>query len=592
MYLYNIKLWNFRKYGSNEAFDLEKPNLNLNFKKGLNLLIGENDAGKTAIIDAIKIALKTSSYEWIRISNEDFYMNSDRLRIELKFVEFSSLEAKNFTEYLSWEKVPEIDNDKEIVTLNVIYDINRKDGKIVPTDVKAGSDQVGKSLNAEARDYLKVTYLKPLRDAHAEFIPKKNSRLSQIFQEHVAFKGKEDHVLLKLFREFNEDITNYFNGKDKSGSDISDQDGKALKNIIDNTIKSFFDERSKTSINTTSADMKKILESLELTLYEVVNPGLGSLNRLFMASELIHLNRSEWSGLRLGLIEELEAHLHPQVQLKIIEDLIKHENTQLITTTHSPNLASKVTLDKIIVCRNNNAYSLDSMYTCLDKKNYVFLEKFLDVTKANLFFAKSLILVEGWAEEILIPVIAKKIGCDLIKNEVSIINVGNLGFSNYYKIFSRKNGDDMNIPIAVITDSDVKAYEEIVENSIKKYSKIQDDTYKTNCQVRVLDITSNFVQPSTPFASPEWTFEWCLYKSPTFRDTFIEITKQIHSKTDWTNFELKLAEKLISQSLNKTEIAYKLAKYIEDENCTINFSEINNDMYINYIIEAIKHVCR
>lgn len=42
MYLSNIRLWDFRKFGSVEDFDIEKPDLDLNFHKGLNVLIGEN----------------------------------------------------------------------------------------------------------------------------------------------------------------------------------------------------------------------------------------------------------------------------------------------------------------------------------------------------------------------------------------------------------------------------------------------------------------------------------------------------------------------------------------------------------------------
>ena len=73
MYLKNIKLWNFRKFGDNGEYDINKPNLSLNFTKGLNVLIGENDSGKTAIIDAIKIVLKTHAYEWIKIEHDDFF---------------------------------------------------------------------------------------------------------------------------------------------------------------------------------------------------------------------------------------------------------------------------------------------------------------------------------------------------------------------------------------------------------------------------------------------------------------------------------------------------------------------------------------
>jgi putative ATP-dependent endonuclease of the OLD family len=61
-----------------------------------------------------------------------------------------------------------------------------------------------------------------------------------------------------------------------------------------------------------------------------------------MAAELLHLNKKNWSGLRLGLVEELEAHLHPQAQMQVIEAFQKQKDIQLILTTHSPNLASKL----------------------------------------------------------------------------------------------------------------------------------------------------------------------------------------------------------------------------------------------------------
>ena len=69
MYLSNIKLWNFRKFGTTCEIDLANPNLDLNLTKGLNVIIGENDSGKTAIIDAIKLVLKTHSYDYIRVDD-------------------------------------------------------------------------------------------------------------------------------------------------------------------------------------------------------------------------------------------------------------------------------------------------------------------------------------------------------------------------------------------------------------------------------------------------------------------------------------------------------------------------------------------
>lgn len=158
MYLQNIKLWNFRRFGA-EGFDIENPNLDLDFTKGLNVIIGENDSGKTAIIDAIKLVLKTHSYEYIKVEDKDFYHQSDRFRIELTFKELSDEEAKNFTEWLTWEG----EGDNIIPILKVFYDVKRKDDKIFPTDIKAGADNEGYSLTAEAREYLKITYLKTFK---------------------------------------------------------------------------------------------------------------------------------------------------------------------------------------------------------------------------------------------------------------------------------------------------------------------------------------------------------------------------------------------------------------------------------------------
>ena len=74
MILSQMKLWNFRKFKNKEN---EEAGLVVNFHKGLNALIGENDAGKTAIIDAIKLVLQTQSGEYARVSEDDFYTDAE-----------------------------------------------------------------------------------------------------------------------------------------------------------------------------------------------------------------------------------------------------------------------------------------------------------------------------------------------------------------------------------------------------------------------------------------------------------------------------------------------------------------------------------
>lgn len=596
MYLSNLKLWNFRKYGS-KKFNFESPDLDLDFNKNLNVLIGENDSGKTAIIDAIKIVLKTHSYEWIRVTEDDFYDDSDRFRIELKFENLQPEEAKYFTEWLSWEG----EKEEAVPFLKVNYDVSKNDERILTADIRAGSDKEGYPLNAEARHYLKTTYLKPLRDAQSELIPKRYSRLSQILKGHDIFKDEEDNELYKKFKKFNDDISSYF---DEPTNKKSENEGYQVKEVIDDFIHGFYDKNSESEFRTSEANLRSILETLELTISDVENPGLGTLNRLFMAVELLHLKRDSWPGLKLGLIEELEAHLHPQVQMKVIEKLQDNNDIQLILTTHSPNLASKIKLENLIICTNDNAFPMGSDYTELDKEDYIFLEKFLDVTKSNLFFAKGVILVEGWSEEIIIPTLAKEIGYNLTENEVSVINVGNVGFDHYYKIFLRKdNPDAMNVRVSVVNDVDVTAYKkDNIEKKDKEYyqRKCKEEITKKKNKIKYFGKSSSEKTQTIvkPFISSEWTLEWCFYKSDYMNEILKKATEKVHSKIFNTEkYEEELANRLLNSNLrfNKTKIAYQIEKSIRNEEVfkefDLNKKELYQDDTISYLIGAIKYAC-
>lgn len=597
MYLSNIKLWNFRKFGTNGELDLANPNLNLNFTKGLNVIVGENDSGKTAIIDAIKLVLKTHSYEYLRVEDKDFFQDSTRFRIQLIFKGLTTQEAKNFTEWLAWEGS---DNNIECY-LQLNYDVKRSYNRILPADIKAGVDDEGYLLTSEAKEYLKITYLKPLRDAENELIAKKNSRLSHILAGDPTFKGREnDHELVTIFNRLSTDLENYFKGEfvthrdDEQGvpQEYAPQEGRAIKDKIDGYIKDFYDERHQTLFNSTTNNIKGILEKLSLYLENQTNPGLGTLNRLFMAAELLHLNKSNWTGLRLGLIEELEAHLHPQAQMQVIEAFQKQKDIQLILSTHSPNLASKLSLENLIVCNNGNAFPMGQGLTKLNPVNYKFLEKFLDTTKANLFFAKGVIFVEGWAEEILLPSFAKLVGYDLTKHGVSVVNVGNIGFDHYSKIFTRYHEPLMTIPISVITDSDVREYIKIGEEvELRNQEDISAETAS-----KIEEIVSKNDQSVEYFIAPKWTLEYALFKSTSLSELFINTVRRIHTRTNWNvNFEKELAHKLINRGLNKTEIAYRMADAIdhdlllEEDQRTIHIDLDDANDTINYLIQAIKY---
>ena len=456
MFLSKLKLKNFRKY----------ENLEVPFKEGLNVLIGENDSGKTTIIDAIRILLGTQSYEYYYIDEKDFNNPNEEMEIECTF-SFKDNSYSKVAKFLEWitfndEKKPEL-----IVRLKAI----KKELKIKRT-ITAG--EIDLDTRFDLLDELRVTYLKPLRDANNELIAGRSSRLSQILKSHELFYKKEnEHPFIEFAKEFNENINKYF----------SDDEGKLILSNINKHLGEFLGKEKKedceTNINITEDKLDTILNSLNLSLSKN-KLGLGTLNQLYMSLELL-LFEIDKNTLNLCLIEELEAHLHPQAQLRTIKYLQNNfeKNSQIILTTHSVNLASSLKLENLILCKNKNVYSLGKDYTQLEEENYIFLEMFLDATKANLFFAKGVIFVEGSAENLLVPAIAEIIERPLDKYGVSIVNVSSTAFNSYSKIFLRKNEDEIiDIPIAIITDLDIK------DNSETKVIKLTEE--------RIREIEDNF----------------------------------------------------------------------------------------------------
>lgn len=603
MYIKTLKLWNFRKYGSSNDLN-RSPDLLVPFSKGLNVLIGENDSGKTAILDAIKLVLKTHAYEWIKIEKEDFTEYYEKLRIEIEFAGITDDEAKHFIEWLGWgdEVVSgEIETRPKLI---LIYQAELRDDKVIPSDIKAGMDGVGHLLNAEAREFLKCTYLKALRDADSELMAKKNSRLSQILQEHKLFKKSDKtkpHELETVIEDANAKIKSFFeNDNDDCGTNNKEQ----IITPINNYLKDFISEQHLSKFDISGSDIKNILEKISLGIEGYSKLGLGTMNRLFMAAELLHLKKENYDGLKLCLIEELEAHLHPQAQMKIIEVLESEakKDIQFILTTHSPNLASKVPIENLIICNKNDAYPLTKGKTKLEEKDYSYLRRFLDVTKSNLFFAKGLILVEGWSEEIIIPELAKKLGYDLTKKEVSIVNVASTAYLHFAKIFLRNDGKDIKIPIAIVTDLDNRPDENGDFKNVSDLDEKIDKTTKSkydNLETLRQELTNTSI---TLALAKEWTLEWCLYKSSSLSTLFKESVSEVHNKTDafkkaaiTDTFKSEFEQKLISKlrkdqgtsELDKVKVASALAERIKTSETLV----IGDDEYINYLIHAIKHAC-
>lgn len=479
MFISHVRINNFRLFGTGQnAFQLS-------LKPGLTALVGENDAGKTAVIDALRFVLGTRDQESMRLELTDFHHapsgeHANEITIRLTFSGLTGADRSTFAEYLTY-----LDGDTPETVLILTWVARRaeNDGparRFMPIEWRTGEKADGPLLDAGARFMLQATYLRPLRDAERAMSAGRGSRLSQILQHTKEIK---DHG-----EKFDPEANLTVDPSTLSVLGLGDYTSHLIENShgVKGTRKKLNEDylqplsfsgdalnaRVRISSNRDeSTRLRQLLEKLEVNLGDADNSGgthcrgLGSNNILFMACELLLLS-TEVDGFPLLIIEEPEAHLHPQRQLRLMAFLqaqaekkrVDGQHIQIIVTTHSPNLTSEVKLNNLVLLRDGRGYSMAEGQTKLTRSDYRFLQRFLDVTKANLFFARGVVIVEGDAENILLPVIAQLIGRNFEKYGVSVVNVGGVGLSRYGRIFMREKpeaNEEISIPVACITDMDV-----------------------------------------------------------------------------------------------------------------------------------------
>lgn len=535
MFLAELRVENFRMFGEGEHA------LVIPLRPGLTALVGENDAGKTAIIDALRFALGTTDQDWFRLEESDFHLGETKkvIRVVCRFENLTPRDQRAFVEYLTYGDCEK--NEPPFLCVNWMAEDTGTAPKGRPfrrVEIRSGRNGDGPHLASEVREILRATYLRPLRDAESALSAGRGSRLSQVL--HRTGEVKASGIGYDPDAQTDPEQLNVLGIGDFANALLEKQAGinKTQSKIDTHLIKlSLHGDELKSSIKVSGATasednrLRQLLEKLDLSLGSGSKPdtggklGLGSNNLLFMACELL-LMAQEDEGNKLLLIEEPEAHLHTQRQLsvmKYLQEQAVEKGVQIIVTTHSPNLASAISLDNMVMIRNGHAFSLARAETKLEPSDYRFLERFLDVTKANLFFARGVMIVEGDAENILLPTLARLIGRDFTEYGISIVNVGGVGLRRYARIFQRRDiakAGQLGIPVACVTDMDVMpdCGKSIIEKDLPTKGALGESGLQ---QKRVELRKKTTGQTVRTFIADEWTLEYDLAYFGLAKDVYV-----------------------------------------------------------------------
>jgi putative ATP-dependent endonuclease of the OLD family len=506
VYISDLTLNNFRAFSSETT---------ITFNDGINVIIGQNNAGKTATIKALDLLFNTNSSKKLTIN--DFNRNQSltelkqkppKIRISAKLKESENEEeySDELVTVANWLTKIESPYEAYITYEFFLPEANQEEYETLMNDIK--SEDINKYWKAIEHNFLRkyiskiyvgnpdhknqlqleeikrfdFQFLTAIRDVERDLFKGNNSLLKEVIDFFMDYdiksnsqydKKEKTQKIGKLKRDFNE----------KSSELIADLQrrmelgkNEILKYVestgagIDDSKPLFDGEILDTELYSA---LRLIVQKESGIKLPAISNGLGYNNLIYISLLLSKMQKNssnEYLGsnskvFSILAIEEPEAHLHPNMQYKFLQFLKDNRTSnvnQIFITSHSPNIAAAVDLDDILIIQReeeqlNIAYpgKVFNINEAEDMKSKDYVKRFLDVTKADLFFAENVILVEGVAEQLLIPELAKVLEIDLVDSHTSVINIGGRYFNHFLKLFDLERSEyALKKKVACITDLD------------------------------------------------------------------------------------------------------------------------------------------